>query len=318
MVVGLLAAVLLAPTFAIADDGLVLLQRMAQASRQLTYSGVFVYQTGRRMESSRIAHVYQDGRDQERIEVLDGSPREIIRNGEEMRRFIPDENRLIIETHAAQRRFPALLPAGLARLPDYYQIRWQGYGRVAGLDSRVLVLDPRDGLRYGWQFWVDMNSGLLLRSRIVDDQGEQLESFSFTQVKIGDPLAANALQPGFDSRHARVQRITAMETTPESQGWSFHVTLPGFQRIIALKRETDDGRPPSLHVLFSDGVASISAFIEQQPTSAKTAPSAPLLTSMGPLSVYHRQVHDHLLVVMGEVPPMAVKQLGDGVEWKGK
>jgi sigma-E factor negative regulatory protein RseB len=314
----LLAAVLLAPTFSHADDGLVLLQRMAQAASQLTYSGVFVYQSGRRMESSRIAHACIDGRDRERIEMLDGSPREIIRNGDEIQRFIPDQNRLIIETRATHRRFPALLPTGLVNLPDYYRIRWKGYGRVAGFDSRVLALEPRDGLRYGWQFWIDTDSGLLLRSRIVNENDEQLESFSFTQLKIGDPLPVDALEPSFDSRQVQqVRRISATETSPENQGWIFRTTLPGFQRIAALKRETGDGRPESLHILFSDGVASISVFIEAHATDAQgTEP--PLLSSMGPVNVYHRRVHDHVLVVMGEVPPLAVKQLGDGVEWKGK
>jgi len=314
----LFAAVSLAPTFSYADDGLVLLQRMAQASRQLTYSGVFVYQSGPRMESSRIAHACVDGQDRERIEMLDGSPREIIRNGDEIQRFIPDQNRLIIETRATHRRFPALLPTGLADLPDYYRIRWKGYGRVAGYDSRVLVLEPRDGLRYGWQFWIDADSGLLLRSRIVNEVGEQLESFSFTQVKIGDPLPADALKPSFNSRQVpQVRRISATEMSPESQGWVFRVTLPGFQRIAALKRETSDGRPESLHVLFSDGVASVSVFIEPHAADAQSGEPT-LLTNMGPVSVYHRQVHDHVLVVMGEVPPQTVKQLGDGVEWKGK
>ena len=314
---GLIAvsAVSLAPTFARADDGISILQRMAQATQQLSYSGIFVYQNGKRMETSRITHVTLDGSDRERIEVLDGSPREMLRNGEEIQSFLPDENRLIVETRSIRQRFPALVPAGLASLPDHYRIRRNGYGRVAGIDSRVLILEPRDDLRYGRQFWIDMNSGLLLRSRIVNPQGDTLESFSFTQLNIGDPSDADALKPGFDRNQVRVQRITATETTPETQGWVFQNTVPGFRRIVALKREADDGRPASLQVFFSDGVASMSAFIEPRPAAKG---EATVLTSMGSVSVYHRQVRDHMVVVMGEVPALAVKQLGDGVAWKGQ
>ncbi len=134
--------VLLAPTFSQAEDGLSglgLLQRMSQASRQLTYSGTFVYRGSNHMETSSIAHALLDGREQERIEVLDGSPREVIRDGNEVKCFFPEDNRVIVENRIAQRRFPALLPAGLGNLQDHYLIRTGGNGRIAGMTSRSRV-----------------------------------------------------------------------------------------------------------------------------------------------------------------------------------
>ncbi len=312
-------AVLLAPTFARADDGMPFLQRMAQATKQLTYEGTFVYHSGNRMETSRIAHTWVDGRDLERIEVLDGSPREVIRDGDETTCFLPDEKRLIVETRSARHRFPALLPAGLGSLPDYYSIRHGGQGRVAGIDSRVLLLEPRDNLRYGHEFWMDVASGLLLKATILGERGEMLESFSFTQVTIGGSLERNALKPRFSREHVQVQRINATETVPEDMGWVFRTALPGFRRITAMKRHSGPGQPASLHILFSDGVASISAFIEPRSAASKAeAGGPPVLSSLGPINVYHRQLDGYLLVVMGEVPAVSVKQLGDGIEWKKK
>jgi sigma-E factor negative regulatory protein RseB len=85
----LLSAFLLAPGAASAEDGLALLQRIAQGSRQLTYSGVFVYRSGDRVDTSRIAHAVSDGVEVERIEALDGSPREVLRVGSEVKCFLP-------------------------------------------------------------------------------------------------------------------------------------------------------------------------------------------------------------------------------------
>lgn len=315
-----LIAVLLAPTFARADDNsLLLLQRMAQAAKHLTYAGTFVYQSGGRIETSHIAHTWADGRDMEHIEVLDGSPRETLRKGEETTCFLPDEKRLIIETRAAQHRFPALLPAGLGSLPDYYLISRSGQGRVAGLDSQIVVIKPRDNLRYGYRLWMDGASGLLLKSTILDERGEALELFSFTQVNIGQPLERDALKPRFAGDDLQVQKITATEIVPEDLGWVFHTTLPGFRRISAMKRQSTGGRPSSLHILFSDGVASISAFIEPRNPAGRMAGQAlSIISSYGPINVYHRQMDDYLLVVMGEAPAAAVKLLGDGIEWKKK
>ncbi len=306
----------LAPTFAQAENNLMALQRMAQASRQLTYEGVFVYRNADRMETSRIAHTWVDGRDLERIEVLDGSPREMIRNGDEITSFFPIEKRLIVETRATHRQFPALLPAGLSRLQDSYSIRSIGQGRVAGINSRVIILEPRDNLRYGHEFWLDNASGLLLRAVVLGGHGETLDSLSFTQIAIGGTLPPQALKPRFPNEGLQVQKITTTEIVPEDLGWVFHKKIPGFRRINSMKRQSGSGKP-ALHILFSDGVATISAFIEPRANPEEGEQSSPaVLSSMGALNVYHRHTPQHYLVVMGEVPALALKQLGDGIEWR--
>jgi sigma-E factor negative regulatory protein RseB len=63
-------------------------------------------------------------------------------------------------------------------------------------------------------------------------------------------------------------------------------------------------------VVFSDGLASISVFIEPGGSSGSTE----FVSNVGPVNVYRRQMGEHRLVVMGEVPALAVKRLGDGVE----
>lgn len=306
----------LAPTFSHAENGLMVLQRMAHASRQLTYEGVFVYRSANQMETCRIAHTSVEGRELERIEVLDNSPREIIRNGEEITSFFPIEKRLIVENRSTHRQFPALLPAGLSRLQDNYSIRSAGQGRVADIDSRIIILEPHDNLRYRHEFWLDNNSGLLLRSAVLDERGETLDSFSFTQISIGSALSPQALKPRFPTEGLQVQKITATEIVPEDLGWVFHKKIPGFRRIYSMKRQSGS-RKPTVHILFSDGVATISVFIEPRTTAEEGEQSrSVILSSMGALNVYHRYTPQHYLVVMGEVPVLALKQLGDGIEWR--
>lgn len=309
-----LLAVLLAPALAVADDGLALLQRIAEGSRQLTYSGTFVYRSGDKVDTSRIAHALTDGVEMERIEALDGSPREVLRAGSEVKCFFPDEKLVIIENRASQRRFPALLPAGLGSLPDHYAIRAGGQGRVAGVKSRAVLLQPRDDLRYGHELWMDAASGLLLKANLIGERGETLESFAFTQVKIGGPLEREALKPRFDSERVQVQQVRATELKPEDKGWTFRNMLPGFRNVAAMKRQTAPDTPESMHLVFSDGLASISVFIEPGGAAGEVQAAS----AVGPVNVYRRQLGDYRLVVMGEVPALAVKRLGDGIERRRK
>ncbi len=313
--IGLLVLMsLLTPTLALADDGLALLHRIAQGTRQMTYSGTFVYRSGGKVDTSHIAHSLIDGIEMERIEALDGSPREVLRVGGQVRCFFPEEQLLIIENRSSQRGFPALLPVGLGSLPDHYAIRSGGQGRVAGIKSRIVNLEPRDDLRYGHQFWMDASSGLLLKANMIGKRGETLESFAFTQVKVGGPLEAEALKSRFDSERVRVQQVHATEVKTDDIGWSFRTLLPGFHKIAAMRRQTAPENPESLHVVFSDGLASISVFVE----TGGAMGEAESVTSVGPINVYRRQLGEYRLVVMGEVPALAVKQLGGGIERRSK
>ncbi|MBT9460598.1 MAG: MucB/RseB C-terminal domain-containing protein [Rugosibacter sp.] len=311
-----------APTFAY--DGLEseisALERMAQASQRLTYDGIFVYRSADRMETSRIVHTWQAGRVLERTEVLDGSLREMIRNGDETTSFFAHGKRLIVESGTTRRQFPALLPSGLRHIQRYYTVQPVGQGRVAGLDSRVIALIPRDQLRYGHEFWFDPVSGLLLRSTIMGGHGEPLDSFSFTQVNIGASLPKNALKPRFPTEDLSVHKVTTTQVIPEDLGWIFKKQLPGFQRIQAMTRHSGN-EPRTLHVLLSDGVATISVFIElgADPAGSTSVDSSRaqvrpvVISSMGALNVYHRQLKEYTIVVVGEVPVLALKLLGDGI-----
>lgn len=312
--VAALLPILLPPSAVLAEDGLALLQRIAQGSRQLTYSGTFIYRSGGKVDTSRIAHAVSDGVEVERIEALDGSPREVLRVGSEVKCYFPDERLLIIENRARQRGFPGLLPVGLSSLPEHYAIRNGGEGRVAGVRSRIVLLEPRDELRYGHELWVDAASGLLLKANLIGTRSETLESFAFIQVDIGGPLAQGALKPSFDRERVRVHQVRAIEVKPEDMGWTFRTLLRGFRKVVAMKRQAPGDTSESLHVVFSDGLATISVFIE--PGGAVGDPEA--VSSAGPISVYRRQVGEHRLVVMGEVPALAVRRLGDGVERRRK
>ena len=308
------SAILLAPGAVLADEGLALLQRIAQGSRQLTYSGVFVYRSGDRVDTSRIAHAVSDGVEIERIEALDGSPREVVRIGSEVKCFLPEEKLLIIESRSNQRGFPSLLPAGLGGLPEHYVIQGGPTGRVAGVNSRAVLLKPRDEWRYGHEFWMDTASGLLLKATLLGTAGEALESFAFTHVRIGGPPDHGALKPGFDRETVRVQNVRTTEMRSDDMGWTFRTQLPGFRKVSSMKRQAGEAIAESLHVVFSDGLASISVFIEPGEVAGERDTTA----TLGPVNVFRRQVDAHRVVVMGEVPAIAVRRLGEGVERRRK
>lgn len=299
-------------------EALQLLQKVATASQKLTYTGVFIYQSGARSETSRITRLVEDGNEFERLEVLDGSPREVIRRNEEVRCFLPDSKLLIVEKRNARQLFPTLMPGNLAGLTEHYVIRRGSTGRVAGVNSRIVVIEPKDEFRFGHEFWIDPASGLLLKASLIGDEGTVLETFAFTELRIGGGVTREMIRPqtvpegGSDWQ---VQHVNSNELKADDGQWLFRNPLPGFRRISGMKRRLKPDSPESIQLIFSDGLAAISIFLEPLQGREKEGPST---FSVGAVNVYKRQVADHQLVVMGDVPAGALRRFGDGVEQRRK
>ncbi len=324
LLAGLLGSPVLAQTALGQQEALQWLQRVAGAAQTLSYSGTFVYRNGSQSETSRIVHVVSDGNQMEKLEVLDGSPREIIRHNDEVRCYLPESRLVIIEQRGTRRAFPALSAASLAGLGEHYVIRQGGRARVAGFDSQIIRLEPRDAWRYGHQFWIDRQSGLLLKADIFDERGGSLESLAFTELRIGGLISPEALRPSFANVASakdpwQVRQAKSREMRDDSQ-WLFRIELPGFRRLAAMRRgiEQNAGKDAHevLHWVFSDGLAAVSVFIH--PLLPQAGPLDVGAHSRGAISVVKRVIEGHQVVVMGDVPPAAAQRFADGIAVRGK
>ena len=312
-VLGLCALLAQTPAYAEApSDPLSWLGRIASAGQRLNYVGTFVYQSGDHVETSRIAHRVDASGEYERLEVLDGSPREIIRRGNEVRCVLPDERTVIIDQASGRRAFPARLPASLNGLAESYRIRKGELGRVAGYEAQAVVLEPRDDLRYGHTLWAEMQTGLLLKSRTVDEHGGLIEQFSFSDLRIGGDIDMALLEsrftPGDDWRMVNARG----NDMPRSEiGWVLAQALPGYSLSSVMRRPLGRDRGQAVHMVFSDGLAAISVFIEPigDGSSVGLGP-----VSNGAINIYKRTLNGHLVTALGEAPERAVRLIGDNIQ----
>lgn len=186
------------------QDAMSWLKKMAGAARQLNYTGTFVYQHGNQVETSRIAHfVNAAGGEFEKLETLDGPAREIVRTNDQVTFYLPKTKTVVIEERA-NRQFPILLPERLAAITENYQAKLEEQDRVAGFDCMWIALVPKDNLRYGRRFCAEMNSGLPLRARIINEKKEPVESFAFTQLSVGVSFSREKVKSRY-AENARAQ-----------------------------------------------------------------------------------------------------------------
>ncbi len=295
-------------------DALLWLQRIHAATQKLSYTGTFVYRGGDQTETSRIVHVVDRRGIRERLETLEGYPREIIRDGDEVKCYLPDRMTVKVDKQTNHKVFPGLLPDNIQDISEHYDVSAGEIERIAGYDSQAIVLKPKDQLRYGRKLWADKKTGMLLKSQTFDDKNETIEQFAFTQISIGGKIGNEQLQPRLLAK-ARVWHIEnsgAVEANLAASGWTIRPELPGFKKVTEMKR-TQGGSTDVGHVIYSDGLAAISVFIE--PMANKTSLPPAGLSRQGAINLYSRQIASHLVTVVGETPAKTVRSLAESVEY---
>lgn len=294
-----------------AVDALGWLQKAYAATHKLSYTGVFVYQQGTTVETSRITRIVEGGLARERLEAMDGMPREVVREGEDVVCYLPATMTMRIDKQAAQRSFPGILPAQVRELAENYSIRKGEIERVAGYDCQVLILGPRDNMRYGHKLCADTTTGMLLKARTFDEKGASIEQFNFTQLQIGGQIDRDRVKSRFSAkgRDWKIEDSRATEANLAGQGWVLRTQPPGFHKLTEMTRSLG-GVPGVGHIVLSDGLAAVSIFIE--PSSGKAQASG--LARQGAINVYTRQVGNHRITVVGETPAESVRLIANAVE----
>lgn len=294
------------------------LEKMQRAAHTLNYEGTFVYGQGSRLSSMRIIHRATPKGEQERLIAMDGSGREVIRDLNNVTCIMPDRNSVVVEKSRIFKQFPPAFPIQLDKLADYYSFTLNGNGKVAGRVTQRIEISPKDNYRYGHQLWVDSKTGLLLKTHLVNEQGKQIEQFMFTDIKYLDNIPDEMLKSGVDQ--TGFTRLEAKEDdrkkTSDFEGMQISWLPGGFLEDMKMSKKLPNSVMPVEQVVFSDGLASVSVFIEEE---VEHNP-ANLLggTRMGAVNVHGRMLGDYHVTVVGEVPHRTVKKISNSVTYQAE
>ncbi|MFC3339676.1 MucB/RseB C-terminal domain-containing protein [Paracandidimonas soli] len=282
-----------------------LLTRIQDAARELDYAGVFAHQQGSALMSSRIVHVVDGTGERERLELLDGEPREFLRHNETVQCLIP-EQKIIIRERSRGDRFPAIMLGDGQDLDQYYRVRsHEAVGRVAGHECHVHELIPVDSLRYGYRLCTDAKTHLLLKLQVLSPEHGVLDQIAFTSLQLGKDVTPDQLEPSWDTAGWQVLEPRKTHADFARKGWRISVPA-GFRTITQLSRPMSESRRVEQLVL-SDGLAAISVFIEPfgDGEPGRSAGSV----SKGSLNIQKLRIGDFWMTAVGDVPSAALQDL---------
>ncbi|MFO1407223.1 MAG: MucB/RseB C-terminal domain-containing protein [Steroidobacteraceae bacterium] len=313
------AGALLAASFALAsfparsdDDARQWLERMSEALTSRNYTGVFTHSTRRQSETMRIVHRVDDGESTERLVSLDGSGREIVRTAREVHVYLPDRSVVLVEPRSDEGSLVGKYPEPGPELDRYYVLEIHDGPKLLGRDVVVLDVRPRDAYRFGYRLWLDEKSAMPLRTVVVDPAGRPVETITFTELELPKKIRAGETETSLDATGYRwVRNSKDAEARPRAVAWLPTRLPPGFKLVNSRLQVVPGVALPVQHLIFSDGFASISVFIEPvRPDGNAPAESS----SVGSASAFSTTVHGHVVTAVGEVPLETVRDVARSVE----
>lgn len=297
------------------------LTRMHEASRKRSYIGTFVVSSGGAMSSAKIWHVCEGDQQMERVDTLTGAPRSIFRHNDQVVTFMPDHKVVRSEKRESLGMFPQLLQSTDGRIADYYKVRQEGAERVAGVEADIVVLAPKDQLRFGYRVWTEQKKGLVVKLQTLDTDGKVLEQAAFSELQLDAPVKMDKLLHMMGKVDGyRVEKPVLVKTTASAEGWVLKAPVAGFKPMSCYKRPASTAGPSGmaageepLQWIFTDGLASVSIFVEPFDRQRHDKESS---LSMGATQTITRQLDAYWVTVMGEVPMATLKLFANGLERK--
>ena len=283
------------------------IKRMHGAARKHSYVGTFVVSVAAgNLSSARIWHACEGDLQIERVDLLSGPPRTTFRRNEQVLTFLPEQRVIKVEKRENSELFPNLIGMPDSAIADFYTVKVVGKGRVAGFDTDVIQLMPRDALRFGYRVWTEKRSGLLTKLQTVDSDGKVVEQSAFSELQLDAPIKVQALSQMMGATAGyRMEKSQVERTTPQAEGWALKNPVPGFKPISCHRRTLGGaaGAERTLQWTFSDGLATVSLFLE--PFDSKRDAQEGLM-SLGATNTLTRRLADPAgdwwLTAVGEVP----------------
>jgi sigma-E factor negative regulatory protein RseB len=281
------------------------LSKMASAVKTTNYEGTVIRTRNAKEEVLKVVHVVSDGVIRERVVVQEGTGLEIIRNGNEVQCILPDKKSVLVEEWNDQSTLFSTLPSTDIRFGSEYDVSVVRIERVAGRKAVLLAIRPHDEYRFGHRIWLDSETGFPLQTKLIGSEGDAIEQVKFADISLDEEIHSSALAPSISTENFRwftspKRTITHTERTD----WGSEDLPPGFRVIDSHEEELPGSEGPVTHILYSDGLANVSVFIEPAKGNKPARRSR-----VGASNSFSVQVGDQQVTAVGEVPAETVEQI---------
>ncbi len=281
------------------------IDRMGNAVQVTNYAGTVVRVRDGRVDTFKVVHTVKDGVVREKVVIQDGNGLEIIRNGNEVHCILPDRESVLVEEWNNQSTLFSTLPSSDIRFGNEYDVLIKDFERVAGRQAAQLAILPHDHYRYGYRIWLDTETGFPLQTQLIGDDNGPLEHVKFADISIEQDIRSSALASSYsiDNWKWYTEPGPTMKREVASE-WVADDVPAGFRVVSTQQNILPDADDPLTHIVYSDGLASVSVFIApvaDEKTSRRS--------SVGASNSYSTVIDGYRVTAVGQVPQITVEQI---------
>ena len=284
------------------------LDRMNDAVENLNYEGTFVHVLDGDAETLHIVHRNAGGSIGEKISSLDGAGREIVRRDQEVQCVLPDQRIVLMEApRGPSSPLGSALPNYSELLEEYYDFVTVQKGQVARRDTQIISIKPRDDYRYGYALWLDRETAMPLKAQVRDETGAVVEQILFTAFEVVDSIPESSLLPTIDTTGftwIRPHDVEPGDSANPDVAWRASSLPQGFQLSVARQSSIGGAEHPVDHLVYSDGLATVSVFVADPQTDLVEG-----FSRFGSTNAYSLTVSGRKVTAMGEVPRQTVQRI---------
>lgn len=291
------------------QNGKQALKNMVTAMQTLNYQGTVAFLRDGKLEPMRYSHAVNNGQEQEHLLSLNSPLREVVRETGKVSCLYKATHQLVVDQRPFERSFLVNMPTDLAQLDAAYDIEMQGEESVALLPANVVAIKPKDGLRYGRKIWLSQQWALPLKVEVYGLSGEIVEERLFTELQVKDNLPFIAMPPATNTPPAATNA-----TAPQQAAFTFSSLPKGFTEVFFSRQPIHVAEQPVDHVLLSDGLASVSIYMEpRNNTPPPVNNSTEGVQTIDAINFFSHAQGNYQITVMGEVPPETIRLIADNV-----
>ena len=281
------------------------IDRMGNAVQVTNYAGTVVRVRDGRVDTFKVVHTVKDGVIREKVVIQDGNGLEIIRNGNQVHCILPDRESVLVEEWNNQSTLFSTLPSSDIRFGNEYDVLIKDFERVAGRRSAKLAILPHDNYRYCYRIWLDTETGFPLQTQLIGDDNSPLEHVKFADISIEQDIGSGALDSTYSTDDWKWYTEPRLTMKREVQSaWVADEVPSGFRVVSTQQKILPDVDDPLTHIVYSDGLVSVSVFI-----FSVTDEKKPRRSSLGASNSYSTVIDDYRVTAVGQVPQVTVEQI---------
>ncbi|WP_440905500.1 MucB/RseB C-terminal domain-containing protein [Catenovulum sp. SX2] len=288
------------------------LQRMQESSQSLNYEISFVVVNGNKADPWRWFHGLVNEHEVEVLTALNGPGQQLIRKNQVITYLQPEQPAYSIKDTITDGPLPEIIRANIEQIGLSYDFHLVGKSRVAGLPARLVRIIAKDNLRYNYWLWLHEETGLLLKSAIVSEEGEALEQLQVSNIQVFNEPSEILTEV---EKAELPEAVMIKNSAPmQNMNWQIGWVPPGFEPV-KVDRHFLYGTNKELvdYVMLSDGVVWFSIYLRQMKSGESVKPVA---FNSGANSYLTQQIQQAEVTVIGKVPAETAQRVVNAISWK--